>query len=222
MMSPPLNTSYTDSSHKVLHTSPDREESSRPIERPEVVQSSQGGREAKVDQSVGGKGATWASRGALNSGPWGHQARGNSAGLRVRQVEEQQVFRASAKWPHGLNQAAGPCTEQGVGVCGLGVSSPLGLFQDSEKVPETSELCLSGTFSFRENCHTASHRIVTLCGRQGWSCYSILQMENLRLSRFSALSGATQKCRYLSFAPLRGECGASGSVGETEDFRGWD
>lgn len=53
-MSPPLNTSYTDSSHTVPHTSPDREESSRPIERPEVVQSSQGGREAKVDQSVGG------------------------------------------------------------------------------------------------------------------------------------------------------------------------
>lgn len=107
-MSPPLNTSYTDSSHTVPHTSPDREESSRPIERPEVVQSSQGGREAKMDQSVVGKGTTWASRGALNSGPWGHQARGNSAGLRVRQAEEQQVFRASAKWPHGLNQAAAP------------------------------------------------------------------------------------------------------------------
>lgn len=221
-MSLPLNTSYTDSSHKVPHTSPDKEETSRPIERPEVVQKQPRGKGGQSGPVSGGEGATWASRGALNSGPWGHQARGNSAGLRVRQVEEQQVFRASAKGPHGLNQAAGPCTEQGVGVCGLGVSSPLGLFQDSEKVPETSELRLSGTFSFRENCHTASHRIVTLCGRQGWSCYSILQMENLRFTRFRALSRATQKCRYLSFAPLRGECGASGSVGETEDFRGWD
>lgn len=221
-MSPPLNTSYTDSSHTVPHTSPDREESSRPIERPEVVQSSQGGREAKVDQSVVGKGATWASRGALNSGPWGHQARGNSAGLRVRQAEEQQVFRASAKWPHGLNQAAAPAQSRASESVDSGSPVHLDSFRTQKKYQRPSELRLSGTFSFRENCHTASHRIVTLCGRQGWPCYSILQMENLRLTGLSALSRATQKCRFLSFAPLRGECGASGSVGETEDFRGWD
>lgn len=106
-----------------------------------------------------------------------------------------------APWPQ---PGSGPCTEQGVGVCGLGVSSPLGLFQDPEKVPETSELRLSGTFFFRENCRIASHQIVTLCGRQGWSCYSILQMGNLRFTRFSALARATQKCRFLSSAPQRG------------------
>lgn len=44
----------------------------------------------------GDEGASWASRGALSPGQWGHQALGDSAGLRLRQVEEQQVFGASA------------------------------------------------------------------------------------------------------------------------------
>lgn len=76
-----------------------------------MCRSSQGGREAKVDHDqplVGGsEGASWASRSTLNSG-----SLGNSAGPRLRQCEEKQVFRALAKLPCDLSQAADSSTEQ--------------------------------------------------------------------------------------------------------------
>ena len=129
LMAPPLNTSYADSSHELPQTSPDRQETSRPIGRPEWTVASL--------PSVGVRG--WLG---LRGRPEPRTAvgpsdlLGNSVGLRVRSSKHS--------WPRpsGLMTSTRQMSPHSTGGPGLWtlVSSPLGLYQDSGKAAERRPL----------------------------------------------------------------------------------
>lgn len=120
-----------------------------------------------------------------------------NCGLRLRHIEEQQVFRVSAQWPHDLSQVAGPAQRR--------VSGPLGRFWDSEKARERRP---RDRISFTR-CISSDHHRQFVESRAG-PADPILQMGSPRLRRFGDSSQATQKGRGwvllpASLIPLRGE-----------------